>query len=141
MRVVNKPLPQSAQQERKSRENFSSWLKGVPFEFLQDIYRHYRIRRDIPFRPFIVDSAPSEKQANLSDKPVKDIFPPTQPIILRKSVFFLVFSLLGIEVFFDLVYLGFRILFIYVDLSQFTTPFRLDSLYFGLFVVLNLSKV
>lgn len=136
-----KPLRQSARQESKSRENFSLWLRKVPFEFLQDVYRHNRIRRDIPVRPFIVDATSPNKKDHQEAITTTEISHPTQPVILRRSVFFLIFSLLGIEIFFDLIYIGLRIILMYADLPHFFPPLTIESLYVGSLMLTNLFKI
>ncbi|HYK09016.1 MAG TPA: PH domain-containing protein [Candidatus Eisenbacteria bacterium] len=145
MRVVvnEKPRdPPKKKQEITTKDNFATWLKRIPFEFLQDEYRHNQIRRDIPVRPFIVDAAitPAKRDGMPAEK-AQNSSPPMQPIVLRRSVYFLIFALLGIEVFFDLIYGGLRFLLMYAHLSQFFTSLTVDSFYFEILVILNLCKI
>lgn len=131
-----------APQEKRQQENFSKWLRKVPFEFLQDVYRHYLIRRDIPFKPFFIQqkgeirgdkNEPQQNQQSLS--------PPLEPIILRRSVFYLILTLVGIECFFDLTYIGFRFLFMYFPFPQIISSFTSQTIFIMIFVLLNVSKV
>jgi len=146
MRVVVKEKPRQQPQKIDGirKEEFSLWLKKVPLDFLQDVYRHYRVRRDIPVRPFFADLTEREiSQEKEGDTHTENAQgpPSMQPIVLRRSVFFLIFSLLGIELFFDLIYVGLRLLLMYANLSQYVTTFSIESLYFGILVFLNISKV
>lgn len=144
--VVNKPLQTSgAQENKKNRENFSSWLKKIPFELLQDVYRHYRIRRDIPIQPFTVDNQtdhPNAESMPSQEELANNTLPTNMPIVLHRSVFFLIFTLLGIELFFDLIYLGVKIPSMYIPfpVARFL-PISVESFLFILFIVLNIGKI
>lgn len=105
------------------QEDFYIWLRRLPIGFLQELYRQYNSKRSVQ-----QDTSPTEKIA------------PAGVIVIRRSIFILIITMLGIEVFFDAIYIAIRIPPLYLN-TTLLNQMNFTTLYFLAFLILNLFKV
>lgn len=105
--MPQKNVSAAQQIQARQRQDFHLWLQRIPRDFLQALYRMYlvqgkaeNLRRD-GISPNIV----KEKETILPSTKVEKKVPFA---ILRRSIFYLIITLIAIELFFDLLFLGLR---------------------------------
>src|SRR5579859_2913145 len=96
----NDPQGKTSQQE-----DFSNWLRRIPRDVLEELYQLYLFQKEniLSRRRDQENSIPVFPRVNSNKSPPKG-----EVIVLRRSIFFLLATILGIEVFFDLFYFGLR---------------------------------
>lgn len=116
-------------------QDFSLWLRSLPLSVWQDLYRHYYNRRRLGNLGNDTAGFSEETTYPVSNHQL----PLLDKISLRRSVFVLIFNLIAIEIFFDLLYFGLKVLPMYfsvnLDFQQLTAP-----LYFSVFILFTCLK-
>lgn len=114
--------------ETVPRQDFYIWLKTVPLGVLYSLYTQYYKRK-----------YPSSSGIPLEENTISQTIVPKEKIILRRSVFILIFALINIEILFDGLYILLKLPVMYFSLPA-LIQLKLTSLYFLIFIGINILK-
>lgn len=124
------PLQESASPPfRRKHQDFASWLQALSLEKLQELYHQH------VYKNSVADGG----QELVADTKDTIAYLPKR-IVLRRSVFLLVTYFIGVEIFFDLLYIALRLPLMYINIPL-QIQGSLTAIYLVSFLVINLIKV
>lgn len=133
MPLRNTSTPSATNQQ----QDFYSWLRRMPFGFLQDLYSQYSLKKD-------TNTSGSEAYAEQLFPTVSvDKSPPADAkeiVVIRQSVFFLISTIIGIELFFDILYISLRFIPIIFSLPS-NMQEIINPYFIIIFITVNILKI